>query len=59
MTRDELGAVCTHGQLERVCPLCELTAERDALADLLREVLHHGYGPNWAERARAALGLRT
>lgn len=38
MTGDELGVVCAHGQLERVCPLCELTAERDALAELVKEM---------------------
>lgn len=59
-----MTVVCTHGQLERVCPLCELTAERDALAELVREV-HDGHydmrsefvaSPDWLARARAALG---
>ena len=36
--RDELGVVCTHGQLERVCEVCELTVERDALAAALRAI---------------------
>ena len=62
--RDELGVVCTHGQLERVCPLCELTVERDALAALVKEMHDWTVGEgdhafawdSWLVRARAAIG---
>lgn len=41
-----MNNVCVHGQLARVCPVCELTAKRDALLAALSdalEMLQHEY----------------
>src|SRR5690606_13691571 len=52
----ELGVVCTHGQLERVCEVCELTVERDALAARVAACTTHFHACDCreAEFAKAA-----